>query len=89
MANTLSCLSFSNASSIFFFFATFNLEQNSAEFSLGLPQPHPAPTPDAFNTTTYVPSKILMLNKTRFGARSPKKLTQETTESELESQAES
>ena len=86
MANILSCLSFSNTSSIFFF-ATFNSEQNSAEFSLGLPQPHPAPTPDAFNTTTYVPSKILILNKTQFAARSPEKLTQETTESE--SQAES
>ena len=61
------------------FFFTFNLEQNSTEFSLGLTQPPPPPDPptprppDAFNTTTYVPSKILMLNKTRFAARSPKK----------------
>ena len=55
------------------FFFTFNLEQNSTEFSLGLTQPPPPRPPDAFNTTTYVPSKILMLNKTRFAARSPKK----------------
>ena len=71
MANILSCLSFSNVSSIFF--STFNLEQNSTEFSLGLPYQHPPALPVAFNTTTYVPSKILMLNKTRFAARSPKK----------------